>query len=280
MMSWYRREEIERINRDWVDINCKISKREYELLEIIRDRKLVRRDMLEVISPSYRQLGGNRTRIINRSIRRMFKSMILDKVHEPQRFMEGNTPAILALDRAGSLLLNIPHRQRIKHVTNTVDGVKYIDRKLPIFYSHTNGVNQLEVETIMFCEVGSDRKVLEWVHEKPVMLFYGQERLSIIPDIQIKLKLGRKHLCAFIEYDTGTESQRHSRPQVILEKIIKYRKYKLSKIWEKDYEKFPIIILVSTDEHRLLFWNKECKRNGLLGLGIYHNKWRDFLESV
>src|SRR5690606_31610942 len=144
-------------------MNCKITNREMELLEIIRDRKLVRRDMLEIISPSYRNIGSSRTRIMNRSIKKLFKNMCIDKAHENQLLGEGNTPAIVSLDKAGSMLLGMKHKPRIRRDKKIVNGRSYFVRKLPINYRHINGVNRLEVETILTLdELGGE--ITQWVH--------------------------------------------------------------------------------------------------------------------
>src|SRR5690606_36094306 len=185
--TWYDRTEIKRVTPDWVKTNVRITNREKELLQIISDRKLVRRDMLEIISPSYRHLGDNRTRIINRSINKMFKNMIVDKVHEPQESMKGKKPPVVAIDRTGAVTLGIPFKQSIKHDKSVVCGVEYIHRSLPANYRHINGVNQLEVDTIQFCE-RKDVEISQWVLEKPIELFYGGERVSLIPDVLMELK--------------------------------------------------------------------------------------------
>jgi hypothetical protein len=277
--SWYEREEAEKVTKDWVKLYCKITDRERELLEIINQRKMVRRDMLEIISPSYRNLGDSRTRLMNRSVNKLFSNMCIDKVHEKQDFSSGNTPAILSLDRAGSLILGIPHRQRIKHIKSVVNGQTRITRRLPANYRHIHGVNQLEVETILFCEkTGS--KIIRWHHEKPQELHYGNEKVVVIPDIGLELKVRQKPFYAFIEYDTGSENISHKEPKTISDKVIKYKKYKLSKLWEKDYPKFPMLLLVTEDEKRTQFFNRKCKENGLLGLGIYYENYRAFLERL
>lgn len=277
--SWYEREEVEKITLDFVKTNCKITAREKELLEIINQRKMVRRDMLEIISPSYRNLGVNRTRIMNRSMKKLFSNMCIDKIHELQGYLQGNTPAIYSLDRAGSMILEIPHKSRIKHIKNTVNGKTYIYRRLPSNFRHVNGVNGLEVDTILFCEeTGSE--ILEWCHEKPQELHYGEERIVVIPDVLMGLKINDRHFYAFIEYDTGSEGVREKEPRVIRDKIIKYKKYKLSELWTDEFNQFPIILLVTEDEKRTGFFNKKCKENGLLGLGIYRENYKEFLKRL
>lgn len=277
--SWYERNEIKRINKDWVSTNVRLTEREEELLDIINKRKLVRRDMLEVISSSYRFLGANRTRIMNRSINKMFNSMVIDKVHEPQHFMKGNKPAVVALDKAGSVILGIPHKQRIKHHKSVVEGVEYIQRQLPSNYKHINGVNQLEVETILFCEE-SDNELIEWVLEKPIELFYGNEKIVLIPDVQMEIKLSGRVLNAFLEYDTSTENIRYKESPIIRDKIIKYKKYKLSNLWKESLNSYPLLILVTEDSKRIDFFNSKCEENGIAGIGVHVDNYRKFLEHI
>lgn len=278
--GWYERFEVKKINKDWVDTNVRLTDREIELLEIINYRKLVRRDMLEIISPSYRYLSNkNRTRIINKSISKMFNSMVVDKVHEPQRFKRGNTPAVVALDRAGSLILGVPFKQRIRQNKYVLGGVEYIHRQLPANFRHINGVNQLEVDTILFCEE-TGNELSKWVIEKPIELFYGQDKVVLIPDVLLGLKLENRELFAFLEYDTGSENLRYKEPPIIREKIIKYKKYMLSKLWEKEFLNFPLLVFVTEDLNRVDFFNKKCKENGVLGIGVYYENYKEFLYNL
>lgn len=248
------------------------------MLEIVNYRKLVRRDMLEIISPSYRSLNGkSRTRILNRSISKMFQQMVLDKVHEPQRFKHGNSPAIVALDKAGAIILGVPFKQRIRQIKSDIGD--YIHRQLPSNFRHINGVNRLEVDTILFCEE-TGVKLEKWILEKPIELFYGQEKIIIIPDVLLKLKFKNKSLSIFIEYDTGNENVRYKEPPIINQKIIKYKKYMLSKMWEKHFDKFPLIILVTEDLDRIQFFNKKCSENRIFGLGVYYKNYKNFLYNL
>lgn len=240
---------------------------------------MVRRDMLEIISPSYRNLGSSRTRLMNRSVNKLFTNMCLDKVHEKQEFTSGNTPAILSLDRAGSLILGIPHKQRIKHIKSIVNGQTRITRRLPANYRHIHGVNQLEVDTILFCEE-TGNEIVRWVHEKPQELHYGNEKVVVIPDVGLELKVRQKPFYAFIEYDTSSENSGYKEPPIIRDKVIKYKKYKLSRLWESEYPRFPFLIFVGEDEKRIEFWNRKCKENGLLGIGVYYENYRTFLERL
>jgi hypothetical protein len=280
--SWWEREEIKKVTLDYIKTNCKITNRERELLQIIKDRKLVRRDMLEIISPSYRLLGSSRTRIMNRSIKKLFKNMCIDKVHESQGYREGNTPAIISLDKAGSLILGINHRNRIKHVTRNINGVDCVFRQLPINYRHINGVNSLEVETIQ-CVEEERGEIINWILESPITFHYGQEKISLIPDVKMSVKLCSGHekiFYAFIEYDTGSESIRQKEPKIIRDKILKYRKYKRSRLWESIYPSFPIVLFVTEDEKRVDFFNKKCEENGISGLGIFRENYIKVIKKL
>jgi Replication-relaxation len=277
--GWYSRQEVERVTLDWIKVNCRITDREMELLKIIKDRKLVRRDMLEIISPSYRCLGNNRTEILNRAIRKLFRKMCIDKVHEERELGRGgNYPCTIALDKGGSLLLGVPHKRRILHHKEG----NYIRRSLPANYRHINGVNQLEVDTILFCEK-TDSNISVWVHEKPQELYYGQDKVVVIPDVVMGLKFNTgqsEPFYAFIEYDTGSESLRYKEPPIIRDKVIKYKKYKLSKLWENDYPYFPVLLLVTEDQNRIDFFNKKCEENNIKGVGIYSENYTAFLERL
>lgn len=277
MGKWYCRSEISgRITREWVLANCKITQREFELLKIIHKRKLVRRDMLEIISPSYRNLGPNRTRILNRSLTKLFKMSCIDKVHEKQTHMDGNTPAIVAIDKCGAMLLGVKHRPRIKRVTKTINGQEFIFRELPVNFKHINGINQLEVDTILFCEQ-SGSSLLNWVLEQEIKFHYGSEIVQIIPDVIAKIRMKNKDFALFIEFDMGTESARYTAPPKIKEKIMKYKKYRASGLYKSQ---FPVLVFVANDKKRIDFFNSECEKIGLPGVGMFNEKYKTFLERV
>ncbi|UUV46158.1 replication-relaxation family protein [Bacillus phage vB_BanS-Thrax2] len=265
---------------DWLKSNVKPTNRDMELLNIISERKLVNRSHLEIIAPSFRHLAKNRTRLINRTIRKLFDSMCLDKVHEKQELGKGNTPSILALERGGSILLNIPHKRRIPQKKMLVNGEIKIERHVPLIYRHTNGINQMEVETILLCEkYGYEIKI--WEHEKSAIFKYNNEDIVFIPDVFVRLRIGEKEVDLFLEYDTGQENIRNKNNfPVIYDKIIRYKKYKKSMLWQNHSEKFPIVLLVTEDSHRIMHFNKNCKKHGVQGFGVYHENYTKFLEHL
>lgn len=284
--GWYEREEVKKITADWVKLHCKLTDRERELLQLVYDRKLVRRDHLEIISPSYRKLGVSKTRLLNRAIKKMYKSMILDKVHEKQEVGKGNNPAIVSVDKAASMILGVPHRRRIIQKVSSHRGNEYVVRSLPSNAHHINGVNRIEVETILFCEENG-YEMLDWQLEKPKIFNYNDERIVLIPDVLMVLGIEKKRLGVFVEYDTGSEGIREREPKVIKDKILKYKRYRTSNLWEsekwqKHFEAnvFPLILFVTEDDKRIEFWNRKCKEYGVKSVAMYVDKYVDVLSKL
>jgi hypothetical protein len=277
--GWYEREEIQKVTQEWVRANCRLTGREKELLQLVYDRKLVRRDHLEIISPSYRRAGDNRTILLNRAIKKMFHQMCFDKIHEKQEIGKGNTPSILAIDKGGSIILGVPHKKRITHRTSIVKGIRYITRFLPSNYKHINGVNQIEVDTILFCEA-TNNDLLRWELEVATIFHHSGEEILFIPDIFMEIAF-KKPLLAFIEYDTGSENHRNKDSfPIIYNKLLNYRRYKASKLWVDKYAYFPIILLVTEDEKRIPYFNQKCKEFGLRGLGVYCENYTKILKGL
>lgn len=283
--GWYEREEIKKVTLDWVDGNCKLTQREKELLPLIYDRKLVRRDHLEIISPSYRKLK-NRTSLLNRAIKKLYKQMVLDKVHEKQEIGKGSNPAIVSIDKAGALILEKPFRKRIIHNKSKLKGEEYIVRRLPINYRHVNGVNSLEVQTILLCEEYGYELVM-WELEQMRAFNYNNDRILLIPDVLMLLKINESYLVCFIEYDTGSEGLREKEPKVIEDKIIKYKRYKSSMLWEnEEWQRyfsdrvFPVVLFATLDNKRINFVNERSKELGVQILALHSDNYRIVLERL
>lgn len=279
--GWFEREEVKKVTLDWVRTNCRVTDREIELLEVVYDRKLASRNHLEIILPSYRYLKErSRTVSINRSINKLFHSMCLDKTHEKQMIGEGNAPCIVSLDKGGSILLGVPHKKRIAHENVNIKGDKYVFRRLPSNYKHINGVNQTEVDTILFCE-NNKSNIAKWILEKPLNFTYDGNEIVIIPDVFMKLNIKGEPLFAYIEYDTGAENLRYkSSFPIINDKLRKYRKYKSSKLWQDYSPYFPIILFVTEDTKRIPYFKEKCKEYGMEGYAIYHENFTKFLEHL
>lgn len=278
--GWYERTQEKKVTLDWLATNCNLTPRESELLQLVHERKMVRRNHLEIISPSYRHLGDNRTQIINRAITKLFRQMIFDKVHEPQKIGEGNTPCIVALDRGGSLLLSVKHKARIIQSKSSRNGQDYITRRLPANYRHVNGVNQMEVDTILFSE-STGHDILSWKIEPSTSFIWNNEKQLFIPDVLFEMQIKHKKLIVFLEYDTGKEDLRNKKDfPTIHEKLKEYRKYKLSDLWKEELAYFPLILFVTEDMERVKWITAKCKELNLKGYGVYHENYTDVLERL
>jgi len=206
--------------------------------------------------------------------------MVLDKVHEVQDYGRGNTPCTVALDKAGSIILGVPHKKRITHSKTIVKGVSYITRSLPINYKHIFGVNKTEVDTIEFC-VKTGNKLVRWEHEVASNFVFNGENITFIPDVFAEMELGGKTFLGFIEYDTGSENLRNKSDfPIIGDKLKNYKRYKRSSMWQEYYDYFPIIMLVTEDNNRIPYFNNKCKELGLKGVGVYHENYTDVLEHL
>lgn len=276
--GWYERKEVQKVTLDWLKMNRHPTEREIELLKLIHERKLVSRNHLEVISPSYRYAGKYRANILNTSIKNLFTTMYIDKMHEKQKLGSGNKPCIVALDRAGSLFLGVPHRQRIAQEKVKVKGREHVFRGLPNYFRHVNGINQLEVDTILLSEC-SDLELVKWKHEMCQSFHFGNEEISVIPDVYALMRFRGKPMHFYIEYDTGSEDRgRKDHFPTIYNKIMKYRKYKVSELWREHADTFPTILFVTEDDKRIDYFTKKCRENGLKGWGIWHENYSEFIE--
>lgn len=206
--------------------------------------------------------------------------MCLDKVHEKQELGKGNAPAILALERGGSILLDIPHRRRIPQQKMLVNGEVKIRRHVPSTYRHANGVNQVEVDTILFCEENG-YELEFWEHEKHASFTYNNEEILVIPDVFYRLKINNKSIDFFLEFDCATEDRLSRRKlPVIYNKIMNYKKYKYSNLWTNHSISFPIILLVTHDSRRIPYFNVKCKENGIQGFGVFHENYTGFMKKI
>ena len=206
--------------------------------------------------------------------------MVIDKVHEVQEIGKGNTPCIVAIDKGGSIILGVPHKIRIPQRKTKFKQTYYVTRICPSNFRHINGINQCEVDTILFCEA-TNNELLKWKLEVATTFYYNQQEILFIPDVFVECKFKDKHWLAFIEYDTGSENHRNKDDfPVLSEKLDNYRKYKMSELWVDKYKYFPMILLVTEDEKRVHWFTSKCRGLGLQGFGIYHNKYTNFLEAV
>jgi hypothetical protein len=289
--GWYDRLEVPRVNLDWVKMNCKfITPREIDLLKAIHYRRLVRRDHLEVIVEGYRNIP-NRTTVINRSIGKLFDKMCLDKVHEMKEEdnIRKNSPAIVCIDKAGAILLNVPYKQRIQREKKVFNDKEYLFRIVPSNYHHYHGINQLEVDTIELC-LSNNFKLITWDLDnlaRSVKIFtYNKEKIILKPDIFTIIKNDSRPFMMFIEYDTGTENRGYNKHfPTLSEKLDKYRKYMLlEEIWKSEWwyknVNFPLLLFVTEDEKRIPFIKEEGEKLGMYIDAILPSQYKEKVGSL
>src|SRR5690606_39064057 len=105
------------------------------------------------------------------------------------------------------------------------NGDEFIVRRLPLNVRHINGVNEIEVKTILFCEE-NNYDIILWEIEQAKRFMHNDTEMYFIPDVVMLLKVNELYFPCFIEYDTGSEGLREKEPKVIEEKLIKYKRYK------------------------------------------------------
>ena len=182
------------------------------------------------------------------------------------------------VDQGGSLIMGVSHKRRISQTKKVIRGEEYIFRSLPSNYYHTHGINQLEVETMLFCEE-TGNEIVTWDIEKGRTFTYQGNRITVIPDVFCVIQFKVKKFFAYIEYDTGSENLRYKTNfPIINDKLEKYKKYKSSKLWIDYAEYFPVILFATEDEKRIDYFNKKSKEYKLQGFGIYHDKYTDFIR--
>lgn len=292
--GWYEREEVAQVTLDWVRTNCRnITNREKELLKIIEYRRILRRDHIPIIHEGYKDVSLT---VLNRSINKLFHKLCIDKIHEQQEIMKGNTPAFLSLDRAGAILLSeylqekIPFKRRILHEKKIRDNRTMIFRKLPATYKHNHGVNCLEITTRLFCQK-TNSELIRWDLEQDTHRpFVYSEKEIIRPDAFCILRIADKPFLFFLEYDTGSENfgYRASFP-TLKTKLRRYQYYMLSNSWKNERwfqlikTKFPPIIFVTEEKRRINYLRKIGRALGLRVIPClpkdYENILLKFLEN-
>jgi hypothetical protein len=285
--GWYDRIEHSKISQEWVRLHCKnVTKRELELLKIVYYRKLLRRDHLEIIHSGYRNLS-QRTNVLNRSINKLFSLSCLDKVHEEAEFMKGNFPAILSVDRAGAILINKPYKQRIPTKKRVIGNETIIFREIPNSLIHTNGINKLEVDTILFTEEHGYKFKWRLERDNYKEFFWNKEKIGLKPDVLLILNADNKIYFFFIEYDTGTEDNRHAKNfPTLLHKMENYHKYKSigqwkSEDWAKKFNApFPLVLFVTEDEKRIEYIKEKGGKIGLRVDAVLSSNYIEGLASL
>lgn len=256
-LSKWHRDEVHQITHDWVRGNChRITNRDCELGKLLIKRKLLRRDQIPILHPGFRGLANPEVQV-NRRLRILYDSHFIDRCFPNVRQGEGSAQAVIALDRAGALLLGATYKRVIKHQKNRFGG---IERTLPIDYRHTLGINDFEVSLVQWC-MNHEAEMLRWkIDFDNLRRFQFNGEWIIRPDgfgiIRKPIGTG-KGKAFFFEYDTGTEDERHrTRFKKLTAKFKSYAAYKASGAWSREdwaplLREFPPLVFLTEDGKRI-----------------------------
>jgi hypothetical protein len=226
-----------------------------KILKEVNYRKLVSREHLEYIIEEYRNLKSS-TRVLNKSLSKLYLKHCLDKCHEEMEYGTGNAPAIYSLDRAGAILLDVPFKPRFVKRENVKNHNLFT--VLPSNWKHIQKVNELEIITLKKCfEVGAE--LIRWDLEEVnrVVIPTNKGNVTLISDVITLINNKNKPMLYFVEFDTGNEDFRYATQfPTLKEKIEKYHTYKISGLWKDKWFArigFPTIVFVTLDRKRIKY---------------------------
>lgn len=252
----WEREEVAQVSRAWVDQNCRhrVTERDLQLARILVRRRLLRRDQIGVLVPGFRGLSKVDA-LVNRRLRVLFDCHVLDRAFPRVLPGCGSSQAVVALDRAGAILLDAPFKRLIRHEQ---DRSGRIHRVLPLDYLHTLGVNDFEVSLVRWC-LASSVELLRWrVDFENVRRFQFNGERQLRPDgFGILRYPDGSGKAFFLEYDTGSEDIRaRNRFKKLTEKFKAYAAFKASGAWmQEDWARllrdFPLLVFLTEDARRV-----------------------------
>lgn len=237
-----------------------LTKRDKDLLELIHKKKFLRRDQAQVYLSSF-----SSSDVLNKRIRLLYHNYFIDKIYPQVGLGKGSSKQILCLDKAGAILLHIPHFTK---------PIRYTDNlaMLPIYWRHHLRIIDVEIILIEMCK---RRNFTLHTIEKEYILDAPEKR--IIPDLFIFIINKSGYVC-FIEIDMGTEDMIR-----LKNKIRDYEKYYLSNKWLElpwtSYFKDPpypeILFITDDNDKRIKEISRLLKESILTGTVM---GWREFQE--
>lgn len=256
------REPIKYITKSWVQENVKnITKRDLELLKIIYENKIVTRDQLITLHPSFSNKRQS-VNIINRRLKVLYDNYCIDRVQPTVGIGEGSSQYHITLDRAGAILLGIENFRSIV----IYDPSSYPSKRLPMYYKHTIGIVDMKCTiTELLREI--EGEIVYWgLEEENKIHFKFKKEFTLKPDVIAILRKNQNGFIFFYEHDQGTEFR-----NIIKAKIEAYAAYRLSNIWiNQRWAKimkvptFPtLVILTAGDEKRIEWIEKISKSSGI-----------------
>ncbi len=265
----YERPEIKQITKQWVRENCKnITDRDLGLLNLIANRRIVRRDQIQTLYPVFPSAD-----FLNKRLKILYNKHVIDRIYPPVGVNKGSAKQHICLDRAGAILLGMEKYNKPIHIDQ--NGQK----ALPLGWEHRIAINEYECRTKKICGKLGAKAVL--IHtEKPYI--YNDTR--VIPDLTCVINHNNKGYVFFIEVDLGTEDLPY-----IKKKIDSYTDYYLSKTWLKEKwarifknPKFPRVLFMTEDgrvkrQNTLQEYTKESSIRFVID---FHENFESIVESI
>lgn len=267
----YERPEVKQITKLWVKEYCKhVTERDMGLLQLLPERKLLRRNQIEILYPKFAS-----TDRLNKRLRKLYELHVIDRIFPRVGPGEGSSQQYICLDRAGIILLGIERYN--KPITTDVLG----NKALPLGWEHRVLINDYECHLVQLMhELGGS--ILAYESERP----HSFGDTILIPDIFCLFKISKRGFMFFIEVDLGTEDIPRLKHKLDL-----YTQYYLSKSWlQHDWAHifhiptFPRVLLFTEEGYqRRLNVLQEHTRDALVEFYFgFHNEFpqaiRRFVE--
>ena len=268
-MGRYERPEVKQITKQWVRENCHgVTERDMGLLKLLADRKLLRRDQLEILYPEFPS-----TDFLNKRLGILYKKHLIDKIYPTVGLGKGSSKQHICLDRAGLILLDI------EKFNKPIKTDKDNNKSLPLGWEHGVMINDYECRLRQFFGA-SQSTILKYEVENP--LPYNETKL--IPDIFFLVKHEGKGYLFFIEVDLGTEDIPY-----VKRKIDSYVDYYTSRFWLKESwakvfktPTFPRVLFLTEDNRprrvdTLTEYSKDMSVRFFIG---DHEGFTDMLKGI
>lgn len=251
----WERQEVHQVTRQWVQENCQnVTARDLHLGRMLLKRRIMRRDQVQVLHPGFRDLANPEVQV-NRRLRVLYDCHFIDRTFPQVAPGTGSSQAIVALDRAGAIMVGMPFKRVIRHQRDIKGNIQRI---LPLDYRHTLAIHDFEISLLQHC-FATGTELLRWriEHENQRRFMFGQEYV-IRPDGFGIVRLPNGKGKAFLfEYDTGTEDQRcRTTFKRLTAKLKAYAAYRDSGVWlQEDWgrmlKEFPPLIFLTEDKKRI-----------------------------
>lgn len=251
----WERQEIHQVTRQWVQENCQnVTARDLHLGKMLLKRRIMRRDQIQFLHPGFRDLANPEVQV-NRRLRVLYDCHFIDRAFPAIAPGTGSSQAVVALDRAGAIMLEAPFKRVIRHQR---DGKGNIQRILPPDYRHTLAIHDFEISLLKHC-FATGTELLRWriEYENQRRFVFNGEHVIRPDGFGIVRLPNGKGKAFFFEYDTGTEDYRcRNSFKRLTAKLKAYAAYRDSGVWlQEDWgrmlKEFPLLLFLTEDKKRI-----------------------------